>query len=450
MKNNIVELLIEKKIGLDAEAIGRKLVEKAIAARMAQCRVNSARAYAEILRNSDDEWKHLIEMVVVPETWFFRNRKAFHYLVRFATDDWLPRNCGRSLNVLSIPCSTGEEPYSIAMALLDAGIQEDRFRIAGIDISEKALERARDGVYGQASFRGKDLSFRDHYFQRKGDVYRLLDPVRGKVLFKIGNIMERHFATGLTYDVIFCRNLMIYMSPAARNQTLETMSRLLDDKGIFFCGHAERQTALDWGFEAINETGVFACRKRCRESGEKGATWTVEKVPVKRGIHGAGSRPNQIKPKPIRKPASKKEVPSLERADEHREPDPGTIDAAMENTVDLFPKAKELADHGKLLDALELCEIFLNENPVHVEAHFLTGLIFEALHDAERAEAFFNRTIYLNPEHVEALNHMAFIELQRGNKAGAERLRKRAQRIGMGGVEPGSIENQTSGRPYGK
>lgn len=450
MKNNIVESLLEEKTGLDTEAIGRKVIEKAIQARMDQCRVSSVRAYAETLENSNDEWKQLIEMVVVSETWFFRNRKVFHYLVRFVTDEWLPRNSGRPLKMLSIPCSTGEEPYSIVMALLDAGIQRDCFKVVGIDISEKALERARQGVYGQASFRGKDLTFRDHYFQRKGDAYQLLDPVRGKVFFKIGNIMESHFATGSPYDVIFCRNLMIYMSPAARNQTLETMSRLLDEKGIFFCGHAERQAALDWGFEAIDETGVFACRKRYRESKAKAATSNVEKVPIKRGIHGTGSEPYENEPKPIQKLSFKKEVPSLKQTDRPHEPEPETVDAAMEKTVELFPKAKELADQGKLPEALELCEIFLNENPVHVEAHFLMGLISEALHDEERAEAFFNRAIYLNPEHVEALNHMAFIELQRGNKTGAERLRQRAQRIGMGTVDTGFTENQSSGSRYGK
>ena len=313
----------------------------------------------------------------------------FHYLVRFVAEDWLLRSSGRPLNVLSIPCSTGEEPYSIAMALLDAGIQADRFKIAAVDISEKALERARQGVYGQASFRGTDLFFRNRYFQRKGDTYQLVEPVKGKVFFKVGNIMERQFATGLPYDVIFCRNLMIYMSPAARNQTLETMSRLLDDKGIFFCGHAERQTAIDWGFEAINETGVFACRKRCRESMEKADTWPAEKTSTEGGVRGVGFKPYEDETKPVQKSAVKNEAPFSERTGVPREAEPETIDGAMENTVDLFPKAKELADHGKLLDALELCKIFLNENPVHVEAHFLMGLIYEALHDEEGAEAFF-------------------------------------------------------------
>ncbi|MBT3368769.1 MAG: tetratricopeptide repeat protein [Nitrospina sp.] len=88
-----------------------------------------------------------------------------------------------------------------------------------------------------------------------------------------------------------------------------------------------------------------------------------------------------------------------------------------------------MADQGQLPKALELCEVFIGENPLHVEAHFLMGLIHEALHNENKAEAFYNRAIYLNPEHVEALNHLAFIELQRGNKNSAERLRQRAQRI---------------------
>jgi chemotaxis protein methyltransferase WspC len=102
----------------------------------------------------------------------------------------------------------------------------------------------------------------------------------------------------------------------------------------------------------------------------------------------------------------------------------------------LFLKARAMADQGQLSEALELCGAFLDENPVHGDAHFLMGLIHEALHDVEMAEAFFNRAIYLNPEHAEALKHMAFIELQRGNNDGAQRLRQRAQRIGGGKTTP--------------
>ena len=203
MEKNIIERLLEEKIGLDTAAIGRKVIEKAFRQRMDQCGATSLESYAEILADSRDEWEQLIEMVVVPETWFFRNRKVFDYLARFVRDSWMPPNSGRILRILSIPCSTGEEPYTIAMGLMDAGIRKDRFKIVGMDISEAALKKARTGFYGKGSFRGKDLAFRDRHFQPKEDGYQLLGPVMDQVRFKVGNVMATHFADGASYDVVF-------------------------------------------------------------------------------------------------------------------------------------------------------------------------------------------------------------------------------------------------------
>ncbi len=443
MKKNIIESLLEKRIGLDTEAIGTKVIEKAILQRMAKAGSDNLEAYAKTLLDSNDEWQQLIEMVVVPETWFFRNRKVFDYLIRFVNDSWLPENPGRRIKVLSIPCSTGEEPYSIAMSLMDEGIPESRFKIAGIDISEKALATARRGFYGKGSFRGKDLAFRDHYFKPKNDGYQLSNHVIEKVRFKTGNVMEKRFLTSGPYDIIFCRNLMIYMSVDARNETLETMSRLLTEKGIFFCGHAERQTAIEWGFEAVNESGVFACRKRCKGTRKNSPAFDAkgsefkQKVPVKK-IETI-QKPSFDVDKWVKKSMAEK---SLSGSDV-------SVPAPRKN-VDLFFEARKMADQGQLPKALELCGVFIGENPVHAEAHFLMGLIYEALHDEEKAEAFFNRAIYLNPEHVEALNHMAFIELQRGNREGADRLRQRARRISNRSTTFTSPKKERSGMRNGK
>ncbi len=443
MKKNIIESLLNEKIGLDTEAIGKQVIEKAVGRRMAQCGSSNLEAYTKTLLDSNDEWKHLIEMVVVPETWFFRNRKVFDYLAGFVKNAWLPENRARRIKVLSIPCSTGEEPYSIAMSFMDEGIHKDRFKIAGVDISEKALEIAEAGFYGKGSFRGKDLAYRDRYFQPQNDGYQLAKSVIETVRLKAGNIMEKRFVTDAPYDIIFCRNLMIYMSPEARNQTLETMSRLLTDKGLFFCGHAERQTAVEWGFEAVNESGVFACRKRCRESGGKPAS-----------VDAAGSE--------IKRQVPLKEIKAIPRLslsvdDLFKKSTEGknlsnsaTSLPTPEKAFDLFLEARKMADQGQLPKALEICEVFLGENPVHAEAHFLMGLIYEALHDEAKAEAFFNRAIYLDPEHAEALNHMAFIELERGNNSGAERLRRRAQRISDSSANFAPQKSELSGMKNGK
>ncbi len=422
MTQNIIESFLEEKIGLDPAAMGRGVVEKAIRRRMDQCRLTHEDAYAKFLMDSNEEWNNLIETVVVPETWFFRNRKVFDYLVRFVKDYRPSKDRGQTLRLLSIPCSTGEEPFSIAMALMDAGIKKDRFHIDGVDISEDALKKAKLGVYGPGSFRGKDLTFRNRYFQPQNDGYQLFSHVREKVRLRVGNVLKNRFMAGGPYDVIFCRNLMIYMSPEARNRTLETMSRLLAETGILFCGHAERQAALDWGFDAVRESGVFACRKRCRKSNRQAPPVRSTRPTLKREIHKKKTTPTQ-------KPMAPNDLLSTKAPGHQNQPKLAAFAPQPEQETHLFLKARAMADQGELPAALELCEVFLGDNPAHAEAHFLMGLIYEALHNEVKAEAFFNKAIYLNPDHFEALNHLAFIESHRGNKRGADRLRQRAQKI---------------------
>ncbi|NEM13145.1 MAG: chemotaxis protein CheR, partial [Xanthomonas perforans] len=117
-------------------------------------------AYWLKVHNCASEQQALVEAVVVPETWFFRYPESFVALVNLARERSTQLAGARPLRILSLPCSTGEEPYSIAMALLDAGLPGDGFRIDAMDISEVNLQRAERALYGRNSFRGDDLSFR--------------------------------------------------------------------------------------------------------------------------------------------------------------------------------------------------------------------------------------------------------------------------------------------------
>lgn len=429
MNPNRIETLLEQRIGLDSEALGRKVVEKAVRRQMDRRGYNHLSDYVECLKKSEEAWNNLIESIVVPETWFFRNRKVFEFLVRFARHIRVPDRHGKGLRILSVPCSTGEEPFSIAMALLDAGFSKDRFHIDGVDISEDALSKARRGFYGTASFRGTDLAFRERYFEpQKDNVFEIIPRVKEKVHFKPGNVMEKRFSPGKSYDIIFCRNLLIYMTPEARDQTFHTMSRLLVEEGVLFCGHAERQAAVEWGFEPIDESGVFACRKKCQKSRNKEPR-RVPETPAF-DVNAAEIKHRQIlKPEVLNSPQPK---PSHTPKPSGKESLPKISDNA-----NLFERARNMADHGELMTALELCEAFLADHPVHVEGHFLLGLIHEALRDEEKAEKSFNRAIYLNPDHLEALNHLAFIESGRGNERNARLLRQRARKSAEFGVHNG-------------
>ena len=103
--------------------------------------------------------------MVVTETWFFREKQPFAALVRLVIEEWLPAHPTGRLRLLSVPCSSGEEPYSMAMALMDAGFPAARFEISAVDISARALAFAQRAIYGRNSFRGADLDFRTRHFR---------------------------------------------------------------------------------------------------------------------------------------------------------------------------------------------------------------------------------------------------------------------------------------------
>jgi chemotaxis protein methyltransferase WspC len=422
MSHALIESFLEKKIGLSAEAIGSEVITKAVRLRMGGLGLADAAAYHDCLMASDNEQTALVEAVVVPETWFFRNKRAFDFLADYVTGTWLKENPGRLLRALTIPCSTGEEPYSIAMCLMDAGIENCRFHIDGVDISERALAWARTAVYAKGSFRGEDLSFRKRYFDPQGDAFRLHEDVRKAVRFFKENVLNDHLLMDQEpYDIIFCRNLLIYLSPQAKEKTLDVISRLLTDSGILFLGHAEREFAVRRGMVGIPELGVFACRKERRKQVRPLQSGAQDR-PCRRRFEKVGKCLQPARPVlPVDSAAKVVASAMPEQAPEKKRGDavPG----------DLFDEAQRMADKGSLSSALDLCRSFLQDHATHTGVHFLMGLIYEAMDRAEKAEESFNKAIYLDPNYSEALNHLSFIVENRGDTARAAHLRERAQRI---------------------
>lgn len=147
-----LEHLLKASMGLSAASIGSPAIARAVQERLSVCELGDLDDYLEKVRASGTELQALIEAVVVPETWFFRDRHAFTALARLAHGEWLPTHSEGVLSLLSLPCSTGEEPYSIAMALLDARVSANRFRVDAVDISARNLALGMRAVYGKNSF----------------------------------------------------------------------------------------------------------------------------------------------------------------------------------------------------------------------------------------------------------------------------------------------------------
>jgi len=422
-----IELVLEEKIGLSAEMVGSEAIGSIVRRRMEECRISDSADYLAYLQTSHAEWDELVEAVVVPETWFFRNEESFTFLGQYVRTEWLPKNKSGLLRVMSAPCSTGEEPYSIAMTLLEAGLLPTRFVIDAVDISRKGLHKAQQGVYGPESFRRQDtFAFRERYFKATADGYRLDESIKNSVRFIWGNLLEDNFFSDAEpYNIIFCRNLLIYLSSSAKKKVIGVINRLLAATGILFVGHAERSLFQDPELVSITIPGVFAYHRvgrvdngRLRQQNRKPQHFERRKS---RPIHVLPEAPQPVAISAGISPKDEATNTELPVAVEHRK--------TPDEIIKTLDTARSLADQGDLKKALELCEHVLEQNAAHVQAYFLRGLIYQALNDYPRAEESFNKTIYLDPNHHEALYYLALIMEDHGERETADRLRQRIQRI---------------------
>ena len=406
---------LRESIGLDPDIIGVDAIHHAVRERMAGLGLSVQEDYTALLRESDREMQELVEGVVVPETWFFRDREPFEFLAQYAAAEWLPARRDEVLRIVSVPCSTGEEPYSIAMTLLSAGLTPSQFHIDAIDVSERVLEVAKQAVYGKNSFRGNCLDFRDRYFERKGESFCLCETVTGTVTFTYGNLLDKLFLAE-PYHVVFCRNLLIYMAREARTRVLGTLNRMLARPGLLFVGHAETLQVASERLLEVDHPRAFAFRTREVNSvtGYSSANFASPENPSKTATSGA-DRFAEI--------GASVACHRISGSASGGESD----GSAACQQIPLLESALREADNGNLASAAGLCERYLSESGPSAQAYFILGLVREAAGQNGEAEEFFNKAVYLNPAYYEALIHLALLTRQRDPGAAAL-LEQRARR----------------------
>ncbi len=397
--------------------LAHSTVERAVKRRMEATGQRQCEAYAETL--DETELRELLELVVVPESWLFRDPQAFAAAVEFVRAQLAG---GAALvRILSVPCAGGEEPYSMAMALCDAGVLPRAFMIDAVDISAACIARAEAGVFGRNAFRANDLSFRDRYFSAAGDdVYRIDDQLRARIRFARGSLLEGPLGSARQYDVIFCRNLLIYFDEPTTAAAIARLSAHLSDDGMLLAGYAEVPSFVRHGFAPLPHRQAFALRKDIKRPA----------VPARAAL--PGRRPPAL-PTPAT-PASPaatraRSGPAARQAPPATTPAPtapaGTA-AVGEET--LLQHARALADAGRLMEAHSACREFLAQQPESADAHFILGLLAESAGQQADAETQLKRCLYLQPDHYDALCHLALLQEQGGNSSAAAALKARAAR----------------------
>lgn len=399
-----IEHLLERTMGLHAASIGVSAIRRAVEVRARACDVDKGEAYWTLVRRSREELQELIDAVVVPETWFFRDPQAFAALAAMAGDLAATRRGSGALRLLSLPCSTGEEPYTMAMALLDAGVPPDGFHIDAVDISARALMRARFGVYGRNSFRGKDLSFRDRHFTAVAEGLRVADAVRTPVRFSIGNILEPDFLAGAeAYDFVFCRNLLIYFNTETQSRAIAVLKRLLAPEGVLFVGHSEAGLMPAEDFVSARIPMAFAFRPVSRsQSATAGVACPAEPPSRPRRARAGSAVP--WRPEAPARHERKLASPSLD-------------------------ELRRIADAGRFEEAERGCETILRERGPSADVLLLMALISDARGEAPAASERYRKVLYLEPGNRDALGHLALLLRRQGDEAGASRLDARMQRL---------------------
>jgi chemotaxis protein methyltransferase WspC len=397
---------LKERIGLDVASVGEAIIERAVRQRSKAVEARTPDDYWQHLQRSHDEQQALIEAVIVPETWFFRYPESFATLARLACTRLAEINQMRALRILSLPCSTGEEPYSIAMALLDAGLAPHQFKVQGVDVSPLSVERARRGVYGKNSFRGGDLAFRERHFTEHGDGYHIAERVREQVRLQVGNLLDPALlASEASYDFVFCRNLLIYFDQPTQQQVFDVLKRLTHVDGVLFIGPAEGSLLGRHGMRSIGVPQSFAFSRHV-EPTKPAPTF----VPTPRPQRSAAPIPT--KPRPF-STVSAQVMP---------------IQVPPSEAGTLLSRIATLANEGKSAEARAACEQYLSNHPPAAQVFYWLGLLSDVEGSALQAQGYYRKALYLEPQHPQALMQLAALLESQGDRAGARRLQARAVR----------------------
>ncbi len=336
--------------------------------------------YLRVLATDRRELDELLELVTINETSFFRFPQQFDALRSVVLPELLTRaeREGRRLRIWSAGCSTGEEAYSIAMALADAGVSAaGRAVVLGTDVSTRALEAARAGIYGRRAVVNVPAEVLAHHFEEVDGGYQVRPCVTMLVEFRQHNLVSDLGPEGAPepWDAIFCRNVTIYFRLESTERVIARFFDALVPGGYLFIGHSETLAPFDTGFEVAEVGGVYLYRKPLDSAADTAPT---------------GPR--------TRSPASA--APRRPVADAR----PATVPA-------LLDEAHRYADAGDLRAAAAACERALEADPLLVGARYLLAVVRQRQGSTERALDEFRRTVYTDPDF--ALAHLSMANIHK-------------------------------------
>lgn len=397
--------LLQARLGLDPSSLGPRVVDDAFADARRELGVADDEALLQRVLLDPDSFAKCAEWFMVRETWFFRSGEQYADLARFARD-----NPGRRpLRVLSLPSSTGEEAYSAAMTLLDAGLALADIDVLGIDVSRSAVLHAQAGAYRSNALRGQPAPA---WLLEGQDGMLVVDRrLSSCVRFRVGNALDPSLLRqDDLFDVAFCRNLIIYLLPDARRRLLQTIMAVTQPGALLLAGQAEILSSLS------DAVGPYegGCPLSFVKGGARTRTPTVARSPA------PTSSPARAARSPAAATPSRPPMPVQQ---------PSTASPPAAPVVDPMVAARQLADAGQIALARSACLDHLAGHPDDAGALYLLGLLESAAGNADAADRAFTQVSYLDRSHLDAIEQRVGLAERRGEANQARELRARAARL---------------------
>jgi chemotaxis protein methyltransferase CheR len=244
--------LLKERSGLDLSADKQYLVESRLIPLARRAGLGGIAELVQKMKNGSEALTtDVVEAMTTNETFFFRDKIPFDHLRDTILPQLVPaRTNRRALRIWSAASSTGQEPYSIAMCLKEFGpaLSGWRIEIVATDLSQEVLEKSRAGIYSQFEVqRGLPIQMLVKYFKQTGELWQLNADIRGMVQHKQLNLLQDFSSLG-KFDIIFCRNVLIYFDQDTKIRTFERLSKMLEGDGTLMLGAAETVVGISDAF----------------------------------------------------------------------------------------------------------------------------------------------------------------------------------------------------------
>jgi chemotaxis protein methyltransferase CheR len=405
--------LIALHTGLQMRAEEADKLRHTIRVRMAAQQLINPETYYQLLSidtaASRREWEELVLPLTIGESYFFRDSGQFSLLRQKIIPELIERNLGaRSLRIWSAGCSTGEEPYSLAILVneLLPSCGDWSVIILGTDVNKRAIADARRGLYRQHSLRMLDQAQRKRYFHQHRDHWELDERFRAMVSFHQVNLLNDPFpdaAVSLAeMDLILCRNVFIYFDRTAVARVLTKFTKTLKVGGYLVTGHAELhdQKSPDLTLKSFAESIIYRRHDAPRASGTRtleGYMGGAPSMTPRSALQGSSS-----KPVPASQPLTSASLPAkVSRTATPRSGDKAPK-AQPTSAADLYKQARGYADVGQYEAAIGACQLALNSDALAEKPYYLLAQIAEIQGNMTAAKDFLKKILYIAPASVAA------------------------------------------------